>query len=66
MARVTKAASKPSQPRLSADEKRWRAESDMRILRDAQAIRSDRSRLTAARKEAAKTIKALQQASKIR
>ena len=62
-----KPASSPNKaPRLSTEEKRWRAQSDVRILSDAAAIKADKSRLSAAKREALKTIKALQQASKLR
>ncbi len=64
--KVKPASSTSKAPRLSAEEKRWRAESDVRTLRDAAAIKADKSRLAAAKKEALKTIKALQQASKLR
>lgn len=39
--------------KMSADEKRWRAEEDARTLAEAEAIKFDSSRLKAA-KEAAK------------
>lgn len=52
------------QPRLSADEKRWRAQRDVEILRDAALIKADRGRFTAAKSEATKTVKALNKALK--
>lgn len=37
--------------KMTADEKRWRAESDARILVDAETIRTEKARLGAAIKE---------------
>lgn len=41
-------------PTVSADEKRWRAQSDADTLARAEEIRADRSRHTAARQHASK------------
>jgi hypothetical protein len=38
-------------PRMDAQEKKWRAESDADTLRRAAELQSDRTRLTAARRE---------------
>jgi hypothetical protein len=53
-----------TKPRLSAQEKAWRAQSDLQTLQNAQAIQTDRSRMAAARLEAKKTIQAVQQVVK--
>lgn len=44
---------------ITADEARWRAESDMRILKDAELIRADKARVRAAASMARKEAKAL-------
>lgn len=44
----------PGSPVVSADEKRWRARSDADTLAQAEEIKSDRSRHTAARQHASK------------
>lgn len=46
--------------RLAQEEVRWRAESDLRTLRQAEEIRRDRSRLQMASRIAAEEMKALQ------
>lgn len=46
---------------MSAEEKRWRAESDARTLSDALAIQKDAKRLAAAKKAAQDMIKATQE-----
>lgn len=46
--------------RLAQEEARWRAESDLRTLRQAEEIRRDRSRLQMASRIAAEEMKALQ------
>lgn len=48
----------------SVDEARWRAESDVRTLRDAEAIRGDRKRFAAAQKCAQADVAALQRITK--
>ena len=49
-----------AQPSLTAQDKKWRAESDARTLAESQVIMQDPSRLTAAAKQA--QIMAAQQA----
>ena len=46
---------------MSAEEKRWRAESDARTLSDALAIQKDGKRMAAAKKAAQDMIKATQE-----
>ena len=46
---------------MSADEKRWRAESDARTLSEALDIQKDSKRMAAAKKAAQDMIKATQQ-----
>lgn len=45
--------------KMTQEEKEWRAQSDLRTLRDAEEIRNDKSRLEAAMKEAKKQMEAL-------
>lgn len=45
---------------VSADEKRWRAESDMRTLAEAEEIRKDPKRLAAAKAMAKEKLGELQ------
>ena len=47
------------QPSLTAADKRWMAEADMRTLAEAQKIRADRGRLAAAGQVAKEQMKAL-------
>lgn len=42
-----------------AEEARWRAESDLRTLQEAESIRADSSRLNNAKQHAAKQLQAL-------
>ena len=44
----------PRQIKMTEEDKRWRAESDARTLADAQRIAEDKTRLSAAKKEAAR------------
>jgi hypothetical protein len=48
------ATKKTSQPQVSADERRWRAQSDADTLARAQEIMADKARHSAARSHAAK------------
>lgn len=45
--------------KISADEKRWRAEDDLRTLQRAEEIKADRSRLSGAQKHAKAQVAAL-------
>lgn len=45
--------------RISAQEREWRAQDDLRTLTQAQAIQSDKSRLAAVQKHAAKQVATL-------
>ena len=50
---------KKGSPMAMPDDKKWQAESDLRALRQAQEIQSNRSRLSAVRTLAAQEQKAL-------
>ena len=56
-------ANSAAQPRLSASqaeqERRWRAESDLRILRDAEQIKGDKNRVLMAKRVAKEEMQAL-------
>jgi hypothetical protein len=45
--------------RLSADEKKWRAQSDLETLSRAEEIKADRARMAAVRSHATQQVKAL-------
>lgn len=51
------ATRKPSSLPMSADEKKWRARADADTLAAAEAIKRDRSRMTAAQKSACEEAK---------
>lgn len=60
-----KATTSPSRrPRKTAEEMRWQASGDLDTLRRADEIRSDASRLAAARTEASKLQTAIKKATK--
>ena len=60
--------SAPPAPRVSAaaakEEKRWRAEDDLRTLRRAEEVRSDPSRVKMAKQMAAEEMRALARVAK--
>lgn len=64
MATQKKAATAIRQPRISAEEKKWRAQDDLRTMQRAQEVASDPNRLKAAQKEAQDQVKALQKVAK--
>jgi len=47
----------------AAQERRWRAESDLRTLKEAEQIKADRGRLTDAKRMAVVEVKALRRVS---
>jgi len=51
-------------PRMDADEKKWRAQEDLRTLQRAKEIEANRSRLAAAQKEAKAQISVLSSVTK--
>jgi hypothetical protein len=57
---IKKGSNLPKTPRLSAEDKKWRAQEDLRIMQRSQEIASDAQRLKAAQKEAQEQVKALQ------
>lgn len=59
MPAAKKIASAPRQPRMSAEEKRWRAEDDLRVMQRAEEIKADSSRLAEAKRLAQTQVKAL-------
>lgn len=59
-----KAVSKPAAPRMSAQDRKWQAESDLRIIQCAEQVRSDPKRMAAAQKEAASQMSALASVAK--
>ncbi|WP_024873145.1 hypothetical protein [Tolumonas lignilytica] len=54
----------PKAASVSDDERRWRAQSDVRTLQEAEKIRSDKSRMTEAQKEAKSQLDAMAQIAK--
>jgi len=61
---MTKKSKSPvAMPGMSASDKRWRAESDLRTLRDAEEVKADSSRMHAAKAEAKKQMQALSKVS---
>lgn len=61
---ATKLSSIAGSPRMSAEEKSWRAQDDLRTLQQAAKIQADAARVKAAQAEAQSQIKALVQVSK--
>lgn len=65
---MAKKKSKPQRavpsPRMSAQDKKWQAESDLRSLREVEAIRGDKPRMKAAQSMAQKEMSALKKISK--
>jgi hypothetical protein len=61
---ATKKATTSRVPSISADEKRWRAQSDADTLARAEEIKADRSRLTAAQSHASKEAQRFSQVAK--
>lgn len=47
------------QPRMTAEERRWRAENDLGTLEQAEEIKKDKTRLAAARAAAKRKLAAL-------
>lgn len=61
--RKSKPAACPA-PGSAAEQRKWRAESDLRSLREAEAIRGDRGRIQAARQLAKQEARALERIGK--
>ena len=68
---TTKARKSPSKaeviiaaPRMDAEEKKWRAQDDLRTLQRAKEIEANRSRMAAAQKEAKEQISVLAKVTK--
>ena len=64
MAKKSKASTVSRAPRMTAQDRKWRAESDLRSLREVEEIRGDPTRLKSARKVANQEMKALKKISK--
>lgn len=58
------ASRKITQPRMSAEERKWRTQSDMGTLRQAEEIKADGQRMNAVKREAAKQAKELSKLAK--
>lgn len=53
-----------SAPRVTAADKKWQAQSDLRTMQEASMIQADKSRMTAAQKEAQNQMAALNSIAK--
>ena len=53
-----------SAPRITASDKKWQAQSDLRTIQEAAQIQSDKSRMSAAQKEAQNQMAALSSVAK--
>lgn len=51
-------------PRMTAEDKKWQAQSDLRTIQQAAQIQADKGRMSAAQKEAANQIAALNSVAK--
>lgn len=51
-------------PRVTAADKKWQAQSDLRTMQEASMIQADKSRMTAAQKEAQNQMAALNSIAK--
>ena len=58
------APTRAAAPRLSVQDKKWRAQDDLRTLRSAAEIQSDAARVQAAQSEAQQQMQALAQVVK--
>jgi hypothetical protein len=61
---ATKKTSTVSAPRVTAADKKWQAQSDLRTMQEASQIQSDKRRMTAAQKEAQNQMAALNSIAK--
>ena len=61
---ATKKSNVTSVPRMSAQDKRWQAQSDLRTIQEATQIQANKSRMTAAQKEAQTQMAALNSVTK--
>jgi len=51
-------------PRMTASDKKWQAQSDLRTIQEAAQIQADKGRMTAAQKEAQNQMAALSSVAK--
>lgn len=51
MAKKTTRRAPPAQPRMSAEDRKWRARSDLDTLRQAEEIKMDRGRMGGVQRE---------------
>lgn len=61
---ATKKSSTASTPRLSAADKKYQAQDDLRTIQRASEIQADKGRMTAAQKEAQNQMAALSSVAK--
>jgi hypothetical protein len=60
----TSTRAQPAQPRMTAQDRKWQAQSDLGTLTEAERIRSDRARMSAAKAEASRQTKAITKATR--
>lgn len=51
-------------PRMSAEDRRWQAQDDLRTLQRAKEIQGSRARMAAAKKEATEQVRAITSATR--
>jgi hypothetical protein len=61
---ATKKTSVVATPRVSAADKKWQAQSDLRTMQEATQIQNDKARMSAAQKEAQNQMAALNSIAK--
>lgn len=61
---ATKKSSTVAAPRVSAADKKWQAQSDLRTIQEAAQIQANKGRMTAAQKEAQNQMAALSSVAK--
>lgn len=60
----SKVKAQPAQPRMTAQDRKWRAQNDLGTLTGAEEIKADGARLNAARAEAKRQAKAAEKATR--
>lgn len=61
---ATKKSTVASAPRVTAADKKWQAQSDLRTIQEAAQIQANKGRMTAAQKEAQNQMAALSSVAK--
>jgi len=64
MAKRKKSSTAVAKPRLTKEEREWRAQSDLSTLRTAEEIRNDQTRVRAAQSLAERELRALKKIAK--